>query len=129
MVEWLGQTRANPRDRANAYGLLPDVDREASTLEGSCAALVELAFADAIADRPILLTEEGELVAAEVAIVVPLQIFDIWPAEKAMALLDEKSRPALCRSEEHTSELQSPMRNSYAVFCLKKKTRQKIITS
>src|SRR3546814_5390344 len=28
---------------------------------------------------------------------------------------------ALLRSEEHTSELQSPMRNSYAVFCLKKK--------
>ena len=25
------------------------------------------------------------------------------------------------RSEEHTSELQSPFRNSYAVFCLKKK--------
>src|SRR3546814_10260868 len=31
------------------------------------------------------------------------------------------------RSEEHTSELQSLMRNSYAVFCLKKKntTRRK----
>src|SRR3546814_8603686 len=29
------------------------------------------------------------------------------------------------RSEEHTSELQSLMRNSYAVFCLKKKTSQK----
>src|SRR3546814_3938880 len=28
------------------------------------------------------------------------------------------------RSEEHTSELQSLMRNSYAVFCLKKKTKQ-----
>src|SRR3546814_1159945 len=27
----------------------------------------------------------------------------------------------LIRSEEHTSELQSLMRNSYAVFCLKKK--------
>src|SRR3546814_1665371 len=27
----------------------------------------------------------------------------------------------LCRSEEHTSELQSLMRISYAVFCLKKK--------
>src|SRR3546814_7536798 len=27
------------------------------------------------------------------------------------------------RSEEHTSELQSLMRNSYAVFCLKKKTK------
>src|SRR3546814_7414913 len=29
------------------------------------------------------------------------------------------------RSEEHTSELQSLMRNSYAVFCLKKKTIKK----
>src|SRR3546814_7671981 len=29
------------------------------------------------------------------------------------------------RSEEHTSELQSLMRISYAVFCLKKKTEQK----
>src|SRR3546814_2926535 len=29
------------------------------------------------------------------------------------------------RSEEHTSELQSLMRISYAVFCLKKKTTQK----
>src|SRR3546814_1431728 len=27
----------------------------------------------------------------------------------------------ICRSEEHTSELQSLMRISYAVFCLKKK--------
>src|SRR3546814_4233727 len=29
------------------------------------------------------------------------------------------------RSEEHTSELQSLMRNSYAVFCLKKKRKEK----
>src|SRR3546814_7883163 len=29
------------------------------------------------------------------------------------------------RSEEHTSELQSLMRISYAVFCLKKKTNKK----
>src|SRR3546814_3914866 len=29
------------------------------------------------------------------------------------------------RSEEHTSELQSLMRISYAVFCLKKKKRQR----
>src|SRR3546814_4600866 len=31
------------------------------------------------------------------------------------------------RSEEHTSELQSLMRISYAVFCLKKKTRNHLI--
>src|SRR3546814_3490919 len=29
-----------------------------------------------------------------------------------------------CRSEEHTSELQSLMRISYAVFCLKKKSKK-----
>src|SRR3546814_4516317 len=33
------------------------------------------------------------------------------------------------RSEEHTSELQSLMRNSYAVFCLKKKMTAEEITS
>src|SRR3546814_1830983 len=32
------------------------------------------------------------------------------------------------RSEEHTSELQSLMRNSYAVFCLKKKKNEKTHT-
>src|SRR3546814_5564644 len=33
------------------------------------------------------------------------------------------------RSEEHTSELQSLMRISYAVFCLKKKIRQQHVTT
>src|SRR3546814_9258828 len=35
---------------------------------------------------------------------------------------DRHAKPAPARSEEHTSELQSLMRNSYAVFCLKKTT-------
>src|SRR3546814_4856032 len=41
----------------------------------------------------------------------------------------EKPNPRVSRSEEHTSELQSLMRISYAVFCLKKKTNQKQIDS
>src|SRR3546814_5733204 len=45
-----------------------------------------------------------------------------------ISLADEASRlPRIRfakRSEEHTSELQSLMRISYAVFCLKKKTKQ-----
>src|SRR3546814_10628300 len=36
-------------------------------------------------------------------------------------------KEALLRSEEHTSELQSLMRISYAVFCLKKKTTTDIL--
>src|SRR3546814_6550346 len=35
--------------------------------------------------------------------------------------LDERHARSGNRSEEHTSELQSLMRHSYAVFCLKKK--------
>src|SRR3546814_7578053 len=38
------------------------------------------------------------------------------------------SGSAAMRSEEHTSELQSLMRISYAVFCLKKKKNHTIIT-
>src|SRR3546814_3380579 len=36
---------------------------------------------------------------------------------------DFADRRAIMRSEEHTSELQSLMRISYAVFCLKKKNK------
>src|SRR3546814_4389527 len=35
----------------------------------------------------------------------------------------------VARSEEHTSELQSLMRISYAVFCLKKKTAQQSVSN
>src|SRR3546814_1598130 len=49
----------------------------------------------------------------------------IAPAmDKLMHLREEFDLPyAAARSEEHTSELQSLMRISYAVFCLKKKSR------
>src|SRR3546814_7679508 len=44
-------------------------------------------------------------------------------------LIDERDRylASVRRSEEHTSELQSLMRISYAVFCLKKKTKDTTI--
>src|SRR3546814_3930829 len=45
---------------------------------------------------------------------------DLHQVAKTLIMEDESAHP-LIRSEEHTSELQSLMRNSYAVFCLKKK--------
>src|SRR3546814_8056678 len=39
--------------------------------------------------------------------------------------MERRTRETLDRSEEHTSELQSLMRISYAVFCLKKKKQHK----
>src|SRR3546814_3468947 len=47
----------------------------------------------------------------------------------AHRILDQGRRALVFgRSEEHTSELQSLMRISYAVFCLKKKTKTKTTT-
>src|SRR3546814_5479861 len=40
--------------------------------------------------------------------------------------VNRRQATAARRSEEHTSELQSLMRNSYAVFCLKKKNTKNI---
>src|SRR3546814_8461072 len=42
----------------------------------------------------------------------------------AMFTLGDYAKARLPRSEEHTSELQSLMRLSYAVFCFKKKKKQ-----
>src|SRR3546814_1892927 len=60
-------------------------------------------------DGESLVTLDDALDGADVAILASLRNAD------AMAL------PLRFRSEEHTSELQSLMRISYAVFCLKKK--------
>src|SRR3546814_6769010 len=49
-----------------------------------------------------------------------------WRAKLSSRTL---SHPWSKRSEEHTSELQSLMRISYAVFCLKKKTTKNNIIS
>src|SRR3546814_9424211 len=50
----------------------------------------------------------------------------VGPAAKAAGptARSTQAKPAALRSEEHTSELQSLMRISYAVFCLKKKQQK-----
>src|SRR3546814_2611833 len=59
----------------------------------------------------------GELIDAEIGLV------------DADVLHRQDRIEAICRSEEHTSELQSLMRISYAVFCLKKKKRKETKTN
>src|SRR3546814_8102240 len=56
---------------------------------------------------------------------------DYRPGDKPIILIRERKDPKdkRNRSEEHTSELQSLMRISYAVFCLKKKKTNKTTTT
>src|SRR3546814_5965304 len=48
------------------------------------------------------------------------------PQAEAVRSETPQSSGSPVRSEEHTSELQSLMRISYAVFCLKKKNNNKV---
>src|SRR3546814_2369493 len=54
---------------------------------------------------------------------------EAWLHARRPGLYKPVKKPVTLRSEEHTSELQSLMRISYAVFCLKKKKILTIITS
>src|SRR3546814_8618533 len=50
------------------------------------------------------------------------RIYPLWAEEKNIPAMEFPNASGVrVRSEEHTSELQSRMRNSYDVFCLKKK--------
>src|SRR3546814_5333153 len=49
---------------------------------------------------------------------------DVAHPELRPQVLERNQGSAVLRSEEHTSELQSLMRISYAVFCLKKKNNK-----
>src|SRR3546814_6978638 len=59
--------------------------------------------------------------AGERAVVVP-HLSERQLRQAAPEHRSRRNAAAVVRSEEHTSELQSLMRISYAVFCLKKKT-------
>src|SRR3546814_6272167 len=53
-----------------------------------------------------------------------ISLYSVEPTSASFGLTGKKSSTGPPRSEEHTSELQSLMRTSYAVFCLKKKKQK-----
>src|SRR3546814_8692375 len=67
--------------------------------------------------RPILMTSFAFIFG-----VIPLAIAS-GPGQEMRQALGTAVTFGMLRSEEHTSELQSLMRISYAVFCLKKKKK------
>src|SRR3546814_2287287 len=80
-----------------------------------------------VPDRPPARLPGQRDEAGDVVFVGILRV-DRFPRREVEALAVDRDRlrpRAHQRSEEHTSELQSLMRISYAVFCLKKKKKQK----
>src|SRR3546814_7797170 len=71
----------------------------------------------------------GEIEAARAAAEIEIAKIRAHQSELVDTITDtenelHKTGERLIRSEEHTSELQSLMRTSYAVFCLKKKKKR-----
>src|SRR3546814_8138478 len=86
-----------------AIGRLPDIFR--SHLDGVVLRVEEFPDSEVI---------------AEMGLESPFDILGLYSGRP----VGDKSIDLSGRSEEHTSELQSLMRNSYAVFCLKKKKKK-----
>src|SRR3546814_6372624 len=85
------------------------------------AAMIGLGLAIAQPDRRVVvITGDGEMLMGLASLTT---IGARRPANLAICVLDNE------RSEEHTSELQSLMRISYAVFCLKTKKKNNNITT
>src|SRR3546814_2876517 len=103
-----------------AIFLLPDHDALGRSLLGDFDAAFELVVQQGRARLlPAVAADQrvargGEQIA-----------FDIVDRRAQLRRLQAQKNLLHQRSEEHTSELQSLMRNSYAVFCLKKKTSHK----
>src|SRR3546814_7631333 len=81
------------------------------------------------------LASAADLSSSDLAFSVKSSQFDqmsglprFLPTASISARLASTSKAAGMRSEEHTSELQSLMRISYAVFCLTKKKKPKAHT-
>src|SRR3546814_4596409 len=109
----IGRAQAEQFDR-DGYLVLENIftDAEVAYLQAAAGTL--------LADPAAL---DPETIVAEPQSREIRSIFEIHRQSEAVARLASDARLA-DRSEEHTSELQSLMRISYAVFCLKKKNTQ-----
>lgn len=99
MLAWLARHDLPVEERAKAYGLLSDVNREDTSFEGACAAIVELQISSSLGDESnVLLTNDGRLTKENKSVAIPEVVQEVWPGDQAAALLDEQNRPALAAS-------------------------------
>src|SRR3546814_6134548 len=134
------QRRAKKRLPAPVYGALMAGQESGVSRDGNLDAFAQLGLAPEVANKPptreLATSVMGQPIYMPVMI-SPTGVTAVHPdGEVAVARAAAARGTALGpssfasqpveevveRSEEHTSELQSLMRISYAVFCLKKKT-------
>ena len=101
MLAWVGKKSLPIEERCYGYGLLPDVDREDRTIEGSSGAIVEKSFEARIEGTEFLITETGTLEASDKCLIVPGALLDVWSPSQISTGFSLDDLPILSR---HVSE-------------------------
>ena len=101
MRAWVSEKSLPIEERCQGYGLLPDVDREDRTIEGSCGTIVEESFETKIEGTEFLLTETKNLEPSGKCLAVPSELLDVWSPAQISA---DFSRDSLSILSRHVSE-------------------------
>ena len=97
MLAWVSRKSLCIEERCRAYGLLPDVDRQDNSVEGSCATIVEESFEAKIEGAEFLLTEAKTLAPSNNCLAVPGELLDIWSPAQVSASFSAAKTAILSR--------------------------------
>jgi len=97
MLEWLRRNDLDIKQRCEAYALLPDLDRDDHSVEGSCGRIVEEACKNSLEDELYLVAEDGALKKKKGCVALPRVLLDVWSTEQVARLFNDDARPILSR--------------------------------
>ncbi len=97
MLAWVASECLPTEERCQGYGLLPDVDRQVSSIEGSCSAIVKESFEARIEGREFLLTETSTLESPGKCLAVPSELLGVWSPSQVSAGFSLDNQPILSR--------------------------------
>jgi hypothetical protein len=97
MLAWLNSPDASSEFLAQAYDLMPKANREESSLEGSCAVAVKIAFDSVLENRKYVLTDANRLVAGGECLEVPSELMEVWSASELGRILAQDHKAMASR--------------------------------
>ena len=97
LLAWVGKETLDAEDRGRAYGLLPEVDREDNSIDGSCGAIVGESFETIVKGRRFLLTETSNLEPSGNCLAAPRELLEVWSPAQISAGFNADRLPILSR--------------------------------
>ena len=97
LLAWVSNGKLDNNNRAQAYGLLPNVNWDDDSLKGECATLVKKTMANTIRESKFLITEAGELIERERCQAVPELLLKVWSHDQVAASFTDEGEEILSR--------------------------------